>query len=125
MTSLTKVFTATSLVLAFWLWWVMRDYDKLNRQYMSLNHQMAAQQALFNGYLKFSAQLNKITKNHLNQRNEVDLSSEQTKEVIKKRLSDTICATHRVPSDAIVQLHKHSERIRSTAANGDPSLFTR
>ncbi|MDE5306827.1 hypothetical protein PY546_09585 [Providencia stuartii] len=62
----------------------MRDYDKLNRQYMSLNHQMAAQQVLFNGYLKFSAQLNKITKNHLNQRNEVDLSSEQTKEVIKK-----------------------------------------
>lgn len=117
---MSKLFIASSFILSFWLWWVMSDYEKLTQKYTLLNHQLLAQQVIFDANLKISAQINDIAKNNFSQKEAATVYSEESKKIIKNSFTHHECATEFVPRDAANQLHQHSKRIYSRASSQYP-----
>ncbi|MEX6425530.1 hypothetical protein AB7Y92_01260 [Providencia manganoxydans] len=115
-----KLFMASSLILSFWLWWVINDYEKLTQKYTLLNHQLLVQQFIFDINLKLSSKINDIANHNLLQKEAAIIYSERNKQIIKETFFHNECATQLVPSDAANRLRQHSQRIYSNTSSQYP-----
>lgn len=121
MNMLTKALMAACAILLFWLIWVVNDYDKLSEQLDKKSNELAANQFILSTVLELSVTFNEISRNNLRERDRATVASEKVKTIIKTVLVDNGCAPLDAPSDATIELHKHAERIRSSAIGAHPS----
>lgn len=124
MNMLTKALMAACAILLFWLIWVVNDYDKLSDKFDKKSNELAANQFILSTVLELSVTFNEISRNNIKERDRATVASEQVKTIIKTVLVDNGCAPLDAPRDATIELHKHTERIRSNAINTYSSPLT-
>ncbi|ENT8827940.1 lysis protein [Proteus mirabilis] len=62
--NITKLLTGSCVVLAFWLWWVIDDYDKLSKDYNTATSQLSQQIEINNKYQSRITKLNELDTKH-------------------------------------------------------------
>ncbi|HDS4103045.1 TPA: lysis protein [Proteus mirabilis] len=62
--NITKLLTGSCVVLAFWLWWVIDDYDKLSKDYNTATSQLSLQIEINNKYQSRITKLNELDTKH-------------------------------------------------------------
>ncbi|NJJ92918.1 lysis protein [Proteus mirabilis] len=76
MNTLTKVLAGLLAISAFWLWWVIDDYDKLSKDYNTATNQLSQQIDINKGYQARITRLNqldiKYTQELASAKNEID-----------------------------------------------------
>ena len=60
MSILTKLSAGGFLILTFWLWWVIDDYDKLSKDYNTATSQLSQQIEINNKYQSRITKLNEL-----------------------------------------------------------------
>lgn len=123
MSTLTKALMAACAILLFWLIWVANDYDKLSERFDKKSNELAANKFILSTALELSVTFNEISRNNLRERDRAALASEEVKTIIKTVLVDNECAPLDAPSDAVIELHNHADRIRSNAINTHSSTL--
>ncbi|MEQ5208905.1 lysis protein [Proteus sp. fly-1067] len=64
MNMLTKLLAGGFLILIFWLWWVMDDYDKLSKDYSTATNQLSQQVEINKDYQARITRLNQLDIRH-------------------------------------------------------------
>ncbi|WIF71384.1 lysis protein [Proteus vulgaris] len=76
MNMLTKLLAGGFLILIFWLWWVMDDYDKLSKDYSTATNQLSQQVEINKDYQARITRLNQLDIRHSQElasaKNEID-----------------------------------------------------
>ncbi|MDM3694745.1 lysis protein [Proteus mirabilis] len=76
MNTLTKVLAGSLAISAFWLWWVIDDYDKLSKDYNTATNQLSQQININKDYQARITRLNqldiKYTQELASAKNEID-----------------------------------------------------
>lgn len=76
MNTLTKVLAGLLAISAFWLWWVIDDYDKLSKDYNTATNQLSQQININKNYQARITRLNqldiKYTQELASAKNEID-----------------------------------------------------
>lgn len=76
MNTLTKVLAGLLAISAFWLWWVIDDYDKLSKDYSTATNQLSQQININKDYQARITRLNqldiKYTQELASAKNEID-----------------------------------------------------
>ncbi|ELW9235423.1 lysis protein [Proteus mirabilis] len=76
MNTLTKVLAGLLAISAFWLWWVIDDYDKLSKDYSTATNQLSQQIDINKDYQARITRLNqldiKYTQELASAKNEID-----------------------------------------------------
>ncbi|MDF7185145.1 lysis protein [Proteus mirabilis] len=76
MNTLTKVLAGSLAISAFWLWWVIDDYDKLSKDYNTATTQLSQQVEINKDYQARITRLNqldiKYTQELASAKNEID-----------------------------------------------------
>ncbi|MEQ5240050.1 lysis protein, partial [Proteus terrae] len=76
MNTLTKVLAGLLAISAFWLWWVIDDYDKLSKDYNTATNQLSQQVEINKDYQARITRLNqldiKYTQELASAKNEID-----------------------------------------------------
>ncbi|MDM3752154.1 lysis protein [Proteus mirabilis] len=76
MNTLTKVLAGLLAISAFWLWWVIDDYDKLSKDYSTATNQLSQQVEINKDYQARITRLNqldiKYTQELASAKNEID-----------------------------------------------------
>ncbi|WP_368883927.1 lysis protein [Proteus mirabilis] len=76
MNTLTKVLAGLLAISAFWLWWVIDDYDKLSKDYNTATNQLSQQININKDYQARITRLNQLDIRHsqelVNAKNEID-----------------------------------------------------
>ncbi|EPS1557792.1 lysis system i-spanin subunit Rz, partial [Proteus mirabilis] len=76
MNTLTKVLAGLLAISAFWLWWVIDDYDKLSKDYNTATNQLSQQININKDYQARITRLNqldiKYTQELASAKNEID-----------------------------------------------------
>ncbi|MCS6725435.1 lysis protein [Proteus mirabilis] len=62
--NITKLLAGGCVVLAFWLWWVIDDYDKLSKDYNTATSQLSLQIEINNKYQSRITKLNELDTKH-------------------------------------------------------------
>ncbi len=119
MSVLTKVLAGLLAISAFWLWWVIDDYDKLSKDYNTATNQLSRQQAIIENANRTFRIINNVSSLNSEERNRSTVDSEKVKTVIKTVLVNNDCANTAIPSDAPIRMHDYSERIRANGAHSD------
>ncbi|EOG1984715.1 hypothetical protein ACK5A4_002815 [Proteus mirabilis] len=119
MSILTKLSAGGFLILAFWLWWVIDDYDKLSKDYNTATNQLSRQQSITENANRTFRIINNVSLLNSEERNRSTVDSEKVKTVIKTVLVNNDCANTAIPSDALIRMHDYSERIRASGAHSD------
>ncbi|NBM50697.1 DUF2570 family protein [Proteus sp. G2666] len=119
MNTLTKVLAGLLAVSAFWLWWVIDDYDKLSKDYNTATNQLSRQQAVTENANRTFRIINNASSLNSEERNRSAVDSEKVKTVIKTVLVNNDCANTAIPNDALIRMHDYSERIRASGAYSD------
>ncbi|MEQ5240018.1 lysis protein, partial [Proteus terrae] len=60
MSTLTKVLAGLLAISAFWLWWVIDDYDKLSKDYNTATNQLSQQININKDYQARITRLNQL-----------------------------------------------------------------
>ncbi|HAU5532536.1 lysis protein [Proteus mirabilis] len=68
--NITKLLTGSCVVLAFWLWWVIDDYDKLSKDYNTATSQLSQQIEINNKYQSRITKLNELDTKHTKELND-------------------------------------------------------
>ena len=122
---LTKALMAACAILAFWLIWVMNDFDKLQVKFDKKSNELSASQLL-----------NKVTQSAITLHYQVSLDNIKAKQledsehvkvktVIKTVLKDNECANTAVPDDVVSELRKYKRGIDSRSTGTDTSASNR
>lgn len=119
MNTLTKVLAGLLAISAFWLWWVIDDYDKLSKDYNTATNQLSRQQAITKNANRTFRIINNVSSLNSEERNRSAVDSEKVKTVIKTVLVNNDCANTAIPSDALIRMRDYSERIRASGAHSD------
>lgn len=76
MNTLTKVLAGLLAISAFWLWWVIDDYDKLSKDYNTATNQLSQQININKDYQSRITRLNQLDIRHSQElasaKNEID-----------------------------------------------------
>ncbi len=76
MNTLTKVLAGLLAISAFWLWWVIDDYDKLSKDYNTATNQLSQQIDINKDYQARITRLNQLDVRHSQElasaKNEID-----------------------------------------------------
>ncbi|HFE8513529.1 TPA: lysis protein [Proteus mirabilis] len=76
MNTLTKVLAGLLAISAFWLWWVIDDYDKLSKDYNTATNQLSQQVEINKDYQARITRLNQLDVRHSQElasaKNEID-----------------------------------------------------
>ncbi|WP_311747333.1 lysis protein [Proteus columbae] len=64
MNTLTKVLAGLLAISAFWLWWVIDDYDKLSKDYNTATNQLSQQVEINKDYQARITRLNQLDIRH-------------------------------------------------------------
>ncbi|SFH27712.1 prophage endopeptidase [Proteus mirabilis] len=76
MNTLTKVLAGLLAISAFWLWWVIDDYDKLSKDYSTATNQLSQQININKDYQARITRLNQLDIRHSQElasaKNEID-----------------------------------------------------
>ncbi|EPB6939409.1 TPA: lysis protein [Proteus mirabilis] len=76
MNTLTKVLAGLLAISAFWLWWVIDDYDKLSKDYNTATTQLSQQVEINKDYQARITRLNQLDVRHSQElasaKNEID-----------------------------------------------------
>lgn len=115
----TKIFIILVLILSFWLWRVIDDYDKLSKDYNTATNQLSRQQSITENANRTFRIINNVSSLNSEERNRSAVDSEKVKTVIKTVLVNNDCANTAIPNDALIRLHDYSERIRASGVHSD------
>lgn len=119
MNTLTKVLAGLLAISAFWLWWVIGDYDKLSKDYNTVTSQLSRQQTITENANRTFRIINNVSSLNSEERNRSAVDSEKVKTVIKTVLVNNDCANTAIPNDALIRMYDYSERIRASGAHSD------
>lgn len=125
MNTLTKVLAGLLVISAFWLWWVIDDYDKLSKDYNTVTSQLSRQQTITENANRTFRIINNVSSLNSEERNRSAVDSEKVKTVIKTVLVNNDCANTAIPNDALIRMYDYSERIRASGAHSDASTPNR
>lgn len=125
MSILTKLSAGGFLILAFWLWWVIDDYDKLSKDYNTATSQLSRQNSITENANRTFRIINNVSSLNSEERNRSAVDSEKVKTVIKTVLVNNDCANTAIPNDALIRVHDYSERIRASGTYSDASTPNR
>ncbi|AYY82968.1 lysis protein [Proteus vulgaris] len=81
MNILTKLSAGGFLILVFWLWWVIDDYDKLSKDYNTATSQLSEQIKINNGYQSRIAKLNELDIKHTTELNNAKAEIDQLRDI--------------------------------------------
>ncbi|SUC14416.1 phage endopeptidase (lysis protein) [Proteus vulgaris] len=74
--NITKLLAGSCVVLVFWLWWVIDDYDKLSKDYSTATNQLSQQVEINKDYQARITRLNQLDIRHSQElasaKNEID-----------------------------------------------------
>ncbi|MEQ5167450.1 lysis protein [Proteus terrae] len=68
--NITKLLACSCVVLVFWLWWVIDDYDKLSKDYNTATSQLSQQIEINNKYQSRITKLNELDTKHTKELND-------------------------------------------------------
>ncbi|HGN0110160.1 TPA: hypothetical protein ACKRF3_000539 [Proteus mirabilis] len=119
MNTLTKVLAGLLAISAFWLWWVIDDYDKLSKDYNTATNQLSRQNSITENANRTFRIINNVSSLNSEERNRSAVDSEKVKTVIKTVLVNNDCANTAIPSDVLIRMHDYSERIRASGTYSD------
>ncbi|MEW4516568.1 lysis protein [Proteus vulgaris] len=120
MSTLTKVLAGLLAISAFWLWWVMDDYDKLSKDYNTATNQLSQQVEINKDYQARITRLNQLDIRHSQElasaKNEIntlrDAVSSGSKRVYVKAECPTVIknSTESGSNEATARLNKAVEQ---------------
>ncbi|HAU5528431.1 TPA: lysis protein [Proteus mirabilis] len=120
MNALTKVLAGLLAISAFWLWWVIDDYDKLSKDYSTATNQLSQQVKINKDYQARITRLNQLDIRHSQElasaKNEIntlrDAVSSGSKRVYVKAECPTVTknATESGSDEATARLNKAVEQ---------------
>ncbi|XVH58364.1 hypothetical protein RYX27_19390 [Providencia hangzhouensis] len=122
---LTKALMAACAILAFWLIWVMNDFDKLQVKFDKKSNELSTSQLL-----------NKVTQSAITLHYQVSLDNIKAKQledsehvkvktVIKTVLKDNECANTDFSDELTNELRKYERDLRVRAASTDTGSLNR
>lgn len=121
MTTLTKVLGGACAILAFWLWWIASDFDKLQIKYDKKSNELSVSQ-LLNKVTQSAITLHyQVSLDNIKAKQSEDSEHVNVKTVIKTVLKDNECANTAVPDDVVSELRKYKRGIDSRSASSNTS----
>ncbi|EMG6081821.1 lysis protein [Proteus mirabilis] len=97
MNTLTKVLAGLLAISAFWLWWVIDDYDKLSKDYNTATNQLSQQININKDYQARITRLNQLDIRHSQElasaKNEIDTLSDAVSSGNKRVYIKAKCPT--------------------------------
>ncbi|WYW98256.1 lysis protein [Proteus vulgaris] len=81
MNTLTKVLAGLLSISAFWLWWVIDDYDKLRKDYNTATSQLSQQLEINNKYQSRITKLNELDTKHTKELNDAMSEISQLRDI--------------------------------------------
>ncbi|NBN19676.1 lysis protein [Proteus sp. G4400] len=108
MNTLTKVLAGLLAISAFWLWWVIDDYDKLSKDYNTATNQLSQQ-----------IDINKDYQARINRLNRLDIRHSQELASAKNEIDRLRVSAERNPDRVYIRASCPKDETNSTSGMDD------
>ncbi len=115
-----KILTSICMILAFWLGWVIYDFNKLASQYRTVSDQLSIQKLVLSNTFRILVISNEISQLNLVQREEMAANAKETQDKVKVIYVKDACANTLQPADSIKRLREYEKSIHSNSFYSDP-----
>ncbi len=78
-----KILTSICMILAFWLGWVIYDFNKLASQYRTVSEQLSIQKLVLSNTFRFLVISNEISQLNIEQREKIAANAKETQDKVK------------------------------------------
>lgn len=119
------VIAALFIAAAWWVYDTYRDNQQLRVNNTTLSGQLSAQQVINTTTLSAVAIRHRVAFDNIKAKQEEDTENVKVKTVIRTVFKDSECAVAPVPADAVSELRKYADGIRSRAGGADPATTDR
>ncbi len=116
-----KILTSICMILAFWLGWVIYDFNKLASQYRTVSDQLSIQKLVLSNTFRFLVISNEISQLNIEQREKIAANAKETQDKVKVIYVKDECANTLQPADSIKRLREYEKSIRSNSFYSDSS----
>lgn len=117
--NITKLLAGGCIVLAFWLWWVIDDYDKLSQDYNTAANQLSEQKSLIAKQLFEFNRFNQISTTASRYGITTDANSEKRIIEYRKILQKEPTCDLYIPDDIANRLYNYTQSLRTHAMYTD------
>lgn len=111
---------ALFIVTAWWVYDTYRDNQQLKVNNTTLSGQLSAQQVINTTTFSAISIRHRVALGNIKAKQEEDTENVKVKTVIRAVFKDSECAVTPVPADAVSELRKYADGIRSRASGSDP-----
>lgn len=119
------VIAALFIAAAWWVYDTYRDNQQLKVNNTTLSGRLSAQQAINTTTLSAVAIRHRAALDNIKAKQEEDTENVKVKTVIRTVFKDSKCAVAPVPADAVSELRKYADGIRSRTGGADPATTDR
>ncbi|WP_368899637.1 hypothetical protein [Morganella morganii] len=122
---LTKALAGICVVLVIGLLLILHLYGGLKDNHQALKDKHSALTAVNNITLSAVAINQRVSLDNIKAKQEEDTENVKVKTVIRTVFKDSECAIAPVPADAVSELRKYADGIRTRAGGADPATTDR
>ena len=119
------VIAALFIAAVWWVYDIYRDNQQLKVNNTRLSGQLLAQQVINTTTLSAIATNYRVSLDNIKAKREEDTENVKVKTVIRTVFKDSECAVAPVPADAVSELRKYADGIRSRAGGADTATIDR
>ncbi|HDU8310078.1 hypothetical protein [Morganella morganii] len=119
------VIAALFIVAAWWVYDTYRDNQQLKVNNTTLSGQLSAQQVINTTTVSAISIRHRVALDNIKAKQEEDTENVKVKTVIRTVFKDSECAVAPVPADAVSELRKYADGIRSRTGGADPATTDR
>ncbi|HHN8377409.1 TPA: hypothetical protein ACSRWF_003638 [Morganella morganii] len=119
------VIAALFIVAAWWVYDTYRDNQQLKVNNTTLSGQLSAQQVINTTTLSAVAIRHRVALDNIKAKQEEGTENVKVKTVIRTVFKDSECAVTPVPADAVSELRKYADGIRTRAGGADSTTTDR
>ncbi|KGP41738.1 hypothetical protein [Morganella morganii] len=119
------VIAAVLIIAAWWVYDTYQDNQQLKVDNTTLSGQLSAQQVINTTTLSAVAIRHRVALDNIKAKQEEDTENVKVKTVIRTVFKDSECAAAPVPADAVSELRKYADGIRTRAGGANPATTDR
>ncbi len=119
------VIAALFIAAVWWVYDIYRDNQQLKVNNTTLSGQLSAQQTINTITLSAVAIRHRVAFDNIKAKQEEGTENVKFKTVIRTVFKDSECAVAPVPADAVSELRKYADGIRSRAGGADTATIDR
>lgn len=113
------------IAAAWWVYDTYRDNQQLRVNNTTLSGQLSAQKVINTTTLSSVAIRHRAALDNIKAKQEEDTENVKVKTVIRTVFKDSECAVAPVPADAVSELRRYADGIRSRSGGADPATTDR